>query len=185
MSEFSAAIPSLESARSRAQLESSERLAFYKRLTAISGDYSGSPLEDYLAGDDVESCRDFLRYTERREFPKSIEISMKYPHFGEYAWKTPEKFSHFWFNHGNSHTVWKGLGYAIGRVAIGIADCDIVLSPARSGGGPQLGAIRCWRNHHSFISSRGLGYGLIPNPPDLKVPINLLSLTETLSKYAR
>ena len=152
-------------------------------LLDISGDYSGSPLERYLAEEDIETCQEFLGYMATRNYPNTQEISMKYPRIGDYAWKKPNQFENFAFTHGNSREVWKGKGYYIGQVAVAYGECKLVLSPRNEDTVQSSGELRCDRSPRSFKRSYGLGYGKLPDLPSEKIPLELPGLDKYLLGY--
>lgn len=160
---------------------------FQKELERISGDFSGSPLEEFLCEEDVESCRDFLRLAERKDFPNASIISMQHRRFGgvalRHAWSKPKNFSNAPFRRFDHRTVWKGIGYSIGSVALGIGRCNLMLSPFRKGAGRMVGELRCDRDPQSFASSYGMGYGRLPEMPEEDLPVVLPKLVDTLYKF--
>lgn len=161
---------------------------FYARLAQVSGNVSGSPLEDYLEERDMESCRDFMEHMGGLAYPGAEELITKRPIIGSYVWKKPERSldngSIYLFNHGNNRRVWKGIGYHIGFVAIGIANCHLYLSPSETSDASN-GELRCYRNPQSFIKSLAVGVGRLPEPGDVRVPLPLPGLSKRLVKLAK
>lgn len=156
-------------------------------LERVSGDFSGSPLEEYLCDDDTESCRDFLKLAERKDFPNASNINMQHRLLGgvalRHAWSKPKNFSNAVFRRIDHRTVWKGIGYPIGSVTLGTGRCGLMLSPFRVGAGRMVGELRCDRNPQSFTSSYGMGYGRLPEMQEDELPIRLPKLVDILYKY--
>ena len=184
MSEFSDRLPGTESKLAEARNNWLAAQALTNHLIKISGDYTGSSLEDYLSGKDIDNCRDFLEEAERRNFPNAIGIDLQQRKYSDRAvWSRPDKFTKIHHPDLFMQPVWQGQGYIIGELQLAVGSCRLALSPRKNPENHQIGELRCHRSPNIFTTSYGQGYGRLPDLPPAETPIKIPNLPKRLIDY--
>jgi hypothetical protein len=162
---FHAELGHHDTARIHGEVARVQLRGFEQQLEAISGDPSGTPLDEYLGSYHIEKLEAFRDEAERRGWPNSQPIEMYVKRGGRMIWDNPEDGIKVLPLHSplRRHTVYEKVldtvGYKIAEMQVDAQKVPVYLC--------RDGLLRCERSAGAFKKSYGSGYGVLPHDANI------------------